>query len=212
VRAFDAPQAGRTDDNRVRPADAAGFAARLEAALAPARLAGEVVSVETADYFRETARYGADAMDAVEAVFQSDSELACALLAEMGDGDVTAPLVGSFDALAAGLGLGREARHALSLRRRAANADQLPDARALAAEYRRRQAPLMALLADERRAPYAEHRARLAAIALPAGRAEAILPALLHLAAVRLAGVDPVEEARAYYFWERALEGLLRRA
>jgi hypothetical protein len=67
------------------------------------------------------------------------------------------------------------------------------------------------LAADGGAPPFARHRARLAAVHLPDGRAPALLPALLHLAAVRLAGVDAAAEARAYYFWERALEGLQRR-
>jgi hypothetical protein len=33
-----------------------------------------------------------------------------------------------------------------------------------------------------------------------------LLPALLHLSVVRQ---DPSAEARAYYFWERALDGLM---
>jgi hypothetical protein len=37
---------------------------------------------------------------------------------------------------------------------------------------------------------------------------EKLLPALLHLSVVRL---DPSAEARAYYFWERALDGLMHR-
>ena len=69
-------QPGRRDDPRraSTPATilAARFAARLDEALAPARAAGDLVSIERAAYHREVGRDGADAIDAVERVFESD--------------------------------------------------------------------------------------------------------------------------------------------
>src|SRR2546430_1545640 len=72
LRATDGP--GRRDHLRlrVRAASDAAFAARLDAALVPARAAGDVVGVERAEYHREVGRYGVYAIEAVERVFESD--------------------------------------------------------------------------------------------------------------------------------------------
>ncbi|HZS36515.1 MAG TPA: thiopeptide-type bacteriocin biosynthesis protein [Polyangia bacterium] len=195
--------------------DPARFAARLADALAPARACGDVVSVETADYFRETARYGEGAMDAVERVFESDSVLACeALAADSADGEADAVelAVRDFDAIAAGFGLALDERHALAARRRAAYAPERDAASPLAADFRRRQSRLHAALAapDER---FAAHRDRVARAieAVPRERRPSLLPPILHLASVRLAGPDRALETAAFYHWERALEGLVRR-
>jgi hypothetical protein len=53
-----------------------------------------------------------------------------------------------------------------------------------------------------------EERGRAAARALDPDRRTQVLPALLHLAAVRLAGLDREAEILAYGFWERTLGGL----
>ncbi|HEX9103558.1 MAG TPA: hypothetical protein VF997_15205, partial [Polyangia bacterium] len=76
---------------------------------------------------------------------------------------------------------------------------------------RARQKSLRARVASPS-APFAEHAARVAAALapLPAERRAALLPALLHLAAVRLVGVDGAREAAAFYLWERTRESLAR--
>jgi thiopeptide-type bacteriocin biosynthesis protein len=198
LRYVDGP--GRRDHLRLRvraPSDAP-FAARLWAALAPARLAGDVVAVERAEYVREVGRYGAAD---VEALFESDSDLVLALADE--DADAIELLVASYDALAAGAGLDATARHALARRRREAYGVGKDDA--LADEYRARQKALRARLASPS-PPFAAHTERVARGAVP----PALLPALLHLAAVRLVGIDPAREAAAFYLWERTRESLAR--
>ncbi|MGZ3442989.1 MAG: thiopeptide-type bacteriocin biosynthesis protein, partial [Polyangia bacterium] len=158
----------------------------------------------------EVGRYGADAIDAVERVFESDSELVLALAPGGDDADpIELLLVASYDALAAGAGLDEPARHALAQRRRAAYAIDREDA--LADGYRGRQKLLRTWLAQPS-PPFVAHRARVAAALAPlsAERRAQLLPALLHLAAVRLAGADPVAEAVAIYFWERTRESLAR--
>jgi thiopeptide-type bacteriocin biosynthesis protein len=200
--------------------------------LAPARAAGDVAAVETAEYFRETARYGEDAMVAVEHVFESDSRLVCELLAVDETADAMELLVLSFDSLASGCGLELARRRALAARCRDAygvsrdaygvsrdaygvsrNAYGVSlDERALAAEYRARQRRLQTLLADPPVA-FAAHARRVAdaTAAVEPARREALLPALLHLASVRLLGPVRASELAGIYFWERALEGLLQR-
>ena len=189
---------------RVRATSDAAFAARLAAALAPARAAGDVVTVERAEYHREVGRYGADAIDAVERVFEADSALVLALSDD--DSDPVELCVASYDALAAGAGLDEAARHALAQRRRAAYGPEL-DGRddALAREYRARQKSLRARLSSPS-APFAAHTERVAAALAPVARRAELLPALLHLAAVRLGA----REEAAIYFWERARESLAR--
>jgi thiopeptide-type bacteriocin biosynthesis protein len=207
LRYVDGP--GRRDHLRLRvhaTSDAA-FATRLDAALAPARAAGDVVTVERAEYQRELGRYGADAIDAVERVFEADSVLVLALYESEADDDVVELLVASYDALAAGAGLDDAERHALARRRRDAYGLGRDDA--LADEYRGRQPSLRALLAT-RSDPFAAHAARVAAALAPLSpdRRAQLLPAFLHLAAVRLLGVDAAREAAAIYFWERTRESL----
>jgi hypothetical protein len=80
----------------------------------------------------------------------------------------------------------------------------------LASEYRHRQAALQSALAAPA-PPFVAYRARLAESSLNPAQRERVLPALLHLAAIRLVGIDPVEEARGFYFWERTLDGLIKR-
>jgi thiopeptide-type bacteriocin biosynthesis protein len=195
------------------PEARAAFEARLSAALAPTRAAGDVTTVEAADYHPEHARWGA-ALDAVHAIFEADSELALSLLAEDDDAPMVS-LVGALDALARGLGLDLPARLALARARRAAEESLSPpddDARdEVDAELRTHARALRALLAgaDPRAAAFAAHAARVARAAGP-GEAAALAPALLHLTCVRLAGPDRDLERRAYTLWSRTLEGLLK--
>jgi thiopeptide-type bacteriocin biosynthesis protein len=201
------------------------FARGLRALAEPLRLAGDLVAIETAEYFPELARYGgAETMGVVERLFELDSELVLRLLsidaesAEPLAGDRLDWLVRGFDALARGLGLELEARQALAARRRGAH---LPDSTpALDADYRIRQRRLADALggavADALVAPLDAHALRVQAIAgalSPAALASLleVLPPLLHVNAVRLLGARPDEEAAAYLFWERTLEGLAAR-
>jgi hypothetical protein len=119
------------------------------------------------------------------------------------DGDPVELLVASYDALAAGAGLDEPARHALAQRRRAAYGLHRDDA--LADEYRARQQSLRAHLAAPS-PPFVAHAERVAAALAAVERKESLLPALLHLAAVRLGA----REEAAIYFWERTRESLTR--
>jgi thiopeptide-type bacteriocin biosynthesis protein len=197
---------GRREHLRVRfRGGTHALVSALDQACEQARASGDLIAVESAQWFPERARFGDDALDAVEQIFESDSELICALHERDGDDDETESLVQSFDALAAGCGLSREDRRALARRRRDAYAverDQWRD------EFRTRQKRLIALLSTEQE-PFAAHRARVAAAKLP--RTAELLPILLHLAAVRLCGPDREAELRGYYFWERGLESTLRK-
>jgi thiopeptide-type bacteriocin biosynthesis protein len=207
------------------------FGRRLEAALQPARAAGDIVVVETGDYHRETSRYGALAtMAAVERVWEAESELALELLdtgavsagegaeASFDDHDPAEAVVLAMDALAAGLGLDPAARAQLAARRRDAHGVPRGEGDPYASTFRRVQRRLGDALADARHAPaaFATQRERVAAArsssALPGSVAQTILPALVHLTANRLVGTAPDLEARACYFWERALDGVLARA
>jgi thiopeptide-type bacteriocin biosynthesis protein len=218
---------GRRHHLRVRvraslPRARAAFEARLGAALAPARAAGAVVSVEAGDHHPERARFGA-ALDAAHAVFASDSDAACALVAlerEGGDADRLGALVRALDALARGLGFEGEARHSLARARRdAAEASTPVDEEARAptdAAFRARARALRAALGGTARdgatralEAHAARTARATRALSPAARA-ALAPSLLHLACVRLAGPDRELERLAYTCWERTLEGLRR--
>jgi thiopeptide-type bacteriocin biosynthesis protein len=205
------------------PRARAAFDARLADALAPARAAGAVVSVAAGDYHAERERFGGE-LDAAHAVFESDSEAACALLAlEAGADDVPDRLtatVRTLDALARGLGLGLDARHELARARRAAAEATDPvddDARAAAdAAFRERARALRAVLGatalDGATRALDAHAARTgrATRRLSTAARAALAPSLLHLACVRLAGPDRALERLAYTCWERALEGLRR--
>jgi thiopeptide-type bacteriocin biosynthesis protein len=209
LRYVDGP--GRRDHLRlrVRTADVAPFASALAAALLPARAAGDVVSVERAEYFPERARYGADALAAVERIFEADSELCLALLDD--EAELDERLVAVYDALATGAGLDAPARLQLARRRREAYGIGRDDA--LATTYRARQKALRARLTSPSSACRA-HVARVGAALgslSPARRLE-LLPPLLHLSAVRLAGAGAPGAAAAFYLWERTLESLARHA
>jgi thiopeptide-type bacteriocin biosynthesis protein len=213
LRYVDGP--GRRDHLRVRVhGQPARVENRLRVALTAARAVGDVTAFETADYLRELGRYG-ESVELVERVAESDSLLVLGLLraaaaGEDGEQDIADLLVRAHDATCAALGLDAGERRALARRRRDAHAGDL-DPDAAAGEFRRRQAHLRAILGGARSdfasALFAAHAARLAGLAVP----PELLPELLHLASVRLAGPDPAVEALAYVLWERTLEGLTRR-
>jgi thiopeptide-type bacteriocin biosynthesis protein len=215
---------------RVRAATArarAAFTERLAATLTPARVAGAVTTVESGDFHPERARFGG-ALAATLAIFQSDSELACALLDEASNeeaDDVRAPdpvvqVVRAFDALARGLGLDLAQRQALARARRLAEEADAPlddDARTdTDAELRARGRALRAVLDETSEDTSAAARALSAHVARTARATKALSreardalgAALLHLTCVRLVGPDRDLERRAYTFWERTLEGL----
>jgi thiopeptide-type bacteriocin biosynthesis protein len=218
---------GRRHHLRVRvratPRGRSAFEARLQRALTAARAAGAVVDVAMRDYYPERARFAA-ALDAVHAVFESESDAACTLLGlsrEDAEADERlAPLVRVLDALARGLGLDLEARHALArARRSAADATAAVDEEGRAATdaaFRARARGLRAALGaaepDAAASALDAHAARTvrATRALPVGTRAALAPSLLHLACVRLAGPDRGLERVAYTLWERTLEGLRR--
>jgi thiopeptide-type bacteriocin biosynthesis protein len=217
------------------------FAARLDRNLGRARASGAVTRVESGAYHPEVARFGGhEGAAAALHIFESDSDLACALLAaERGprDPELSAAsadrrrldtidqLVAAFDGLTLALGLGLRERHELARGRRAAASATLDaldaaEPRALDAEFRARARRLRAVLGaplegdapeeDLRRiASYRVHVAAAVGELAEAVRVRLARP-LLHLCAVRLAGVDRGAEARAYLLWERTLEGLLR--
>lgn len=193
------------------------FTRRLRTALEP--LASLVVTVETAPYFRESARYGGESlMPVVERIFEAGSEMAlayreaAAVGAEVED---MVTVVRAYDALAAGLGLDAAARRSLAQRRRAASqaAGLLPDDEWLRREYRRLSRPLASALSrsqpDVLFDALTSYEDCVRAVASPALIPS--LPAQLHMQAVRLLGLDPQAEAAAYVFWDRILESLLAR-
>jgi len=232
--------------------DADAFARRLETAARDARAAGDVVAIERAPYFPETARLGgAAAHAAVHALFEGASELALSLLGSPDDsrdpsdsapdasarpGDDLAVdvmgtlwLVAAFDRLARAFGLDDDQRRRLAARRRAAHADLMTAELEtdLSRELRACRPALRSLLAggetggspDSPDLPEANDaeaalgvyarvaRRAVAAISSPQ-RDDQLLPALLHLDAVRLLGPDRLAELRAYTLWERGLESL----
>jgi thiopeptide-type bacteriocin biosynthesis protein len=215
LRYVDGP--GRRDHLRLRvhsPGDPGLFAARLRAALAPARAAGDVVAVETSEYFPERARYGA-ALSDVERLFELDSELCLRLLSH--DLDRLDLSVRVMDALLRGLGLDLEARRRVAEGRRAA---VQVDRGTLDRILRTRQRHLSGLLAgtveDEGSDALDGHATRVRALVAerPLGTTPeliAALPAVLHVGCVRLLGARPDDEAAAYFFWERTLAGLAAR-
>ena len=198
---------------------ARAFAQRLEEALAPARARAAVTAVETGDYHPERGRFPADELDAVLALFESDSALVVALLVDEAFDDELGRIalaVRASASAARGLGLDLAGRHAAAKeRRRAAEAAAGIDGearRAADTAFRAAGRGLRAALTGEPAGPFADHRARVAAAAapLPAASRERLLPTLLHLAAVRLLGPDRDAERLALTFWERVLEGLRR--
>jgi hypothetical protein len=133
-------------------------------------------------------------------------------------------LVASFDRLGQAFDLDLPARRSWAARRRAAHAGDVgPELdRQLARELRAFRPLLRSVLAPARESvggdtvddpgevaldEYASAARRAAGRIAPEARAR-ILPALLHLDAVRMLGPDRAGEIRAYTFWERALESL----
>jgi len=209
-------------------AAAHGFEDRLRERLGDARAGAIVTGVEIDEYRPELGRFRAEELDAVHGIFESDSELTCALLPAPADPlERISLLVRALDALATGLGLSVDARHAVAVaRRRAAETSAALDdddrARADAAFRRAGRGLRAALAADvepggaaaDVDAKLAAHRARTAHAgrALPAGARTRLLPTLLHLSAVRHLGADRDGERLAYTFWERTLQGLRKPA
>jgi len=130
-------------------------------------------------------------MPLVEQIFELDSDHSLALLD--GEEKLTNRLVNLLDTLACHLEV--PARRALSARLRQLH----PPDEDFAPEFRASQRELIELLAHP---PHADLRRRMTPVD------EKLLPALLHLSVNRQ---DPFAEARAYYFWERALDGLMHR-
>jgi len=205
--------------------DPAAFERRLRERLRAARAVATVTGVEIDEYRPELGRFRSDELSIVHDIFESDSELVCALLPPPADAlERICLLARALDALAAGFGLDLDARHALAVkRRRAAEASAALDeddrARADTA-FRRIGRELRAALADDggggdpgaTAAKLAAHRARVAHAArgLAADARARLLPPLLHLSAVRSLGADRDGERLAYTFWERTLQGLRR--
>jgi len=200
------------------------FESRLRDRLAGPRADAIVTSVEVDDYRPELGRFRTGELGAVHDIFESDSELACALLPPPADPiERINLLVRAIDALAAGLGLAVDARHAVAVTRRraaerSAELDDDDRARADGAFRRAGRALRAALGADgdagsepaDLASKLAAHRARIthAARGLPAEARARLLPTLLHLSAVRHIGADRDGERLAYTFWERTLQGL----
>jgi len=231
-RYIDGP--GRRHHLRLRVharADADAFARRLRHRLQDVRAAAVLTGITVDEFHPEHGRFLADELDAVFTLFESDSELAAALNGAHAANPIlpTVLFVRACDALAAGLGLDLDARHALAKQRRHAaesSADLADDDRARDdAAFRAAGRGLRAaLLADaggvsggdtDPHAPaLAAHRARAAHAGRELSReARArLLPTLLHLSAVRCLGPHPDRERLAYTFWERTLAGLRRPA
>ena len=103
---------------RVRAlADAAAFARRLRGRLQDARAAAVLTGITVDEYHPEHGRFRRDELDAVFTLFESDSELAV-FTQRPAPIDPVVLFVRACDALAAGLGLELDARHALAKQRR----------------------------------------------------------------------------------------------
>ena len=203
------------------------FVRRVRRALEPLRERGDVVSIESGVYFRESARYGGEAlMPAVERLFQASSELVMAVLEAEDQGTVQADRVAlavrAADAMASGLGLDVEARMGLAGRCREACARAgLLDEEHARQEYRRRSRSLLAWLAGQEDDAFTPALTSLNGTAasvsesLDAGALLLLqrkLPVLLHVQAVRLAGTNVHAEALAHFLWHRTLEGITARS
>lgn len=201
---------------------------RLRRSLQPLRAAGAVVSLETTEYFPETARYGGPAALAdIERVFALDSGFVLSVLGTDADGesegvDRLELLVRACDATATGLGLDAPERAALAESRWRAHVGLAPElAERLGGEHRQRKAALFAALGpghhDAYSAALEDHARGLARFIgeIGAPRAAAVrarLAPLLHLGANRLVGTDATVEGLAYGLWARTLTGLRARA
>ena len=212
---------------RVRTPQGSAFVRRLQQLLEPQRSAGTVVAVESAPYFPETARYGGPAvLPVVERLFEASSDLTLALLAAESEGvlapelDRRAQAVRAADALARGLRLDPGERRDLAERRRAAFIRQQAEDPAWQQQFRAIGRALQAALAGQTPDGFTaalvgfEKAIHQAVRALPRSAAvswPALLPALLHMQAVRLLGTRAEDEQASYVFWARALEALAAR-
>lgn len=188
---------------RLRARDEAAAARLTEAWASRLRVDPRVVTVEVGAYHAEHARWGTS-LPAVERVFESDSRLVVALAADDLGLAEELLLVATFDALAEGLALDARARLDVAERAFASyDVSAMEEREALAPGYRALQRALLALL-DEPPAPFVAHRKQVRAARLT--HARHLVPALLHLAAVRQGGADRDAEVRALYLWKRALE------
>jgi thiopeptide-type bacteriocin biosynthesis protein len=199
------------------------FARRLETALLRARTDGTLAGLELAEYRPERGRFVGEAeLDAAHAIFEADSARAAAALDTEAQDDRVIALVCAHDALAAGLGLGLDARHVLARALRASidgsgprdpRDPRDPDDRAHAdATFRRLARPLgAALQAAPPADPNQDALLARARAALTDEARERLLPTFLHLSAVRFLGPDRAGERLAVILWERALEGLRKR-
>ncbi len=196
----------------------AAFDDRLRGALAGARVAGAVTSIETSEYFPERGRFRVDEMTGLHQIFAADSEAVLTLLADDGDQPEHRAVTRArlFDTLAAGFGLDPTEREAAAAGRRAAaetSTDAGAEQRSLAdAEFRAEARTLRAALSAAPPEALGRLRARVAEAVRPwsAARRHALLPTVLHLSSVRLGGPDSDGERLGYTFWQRALEGLRR--
>jgi thiopeptide-type bacteriocin biosynthesis protein len=217
----------RVRGHAVSARKAEAFVRRVRRALPPLRERGDVVSVESGGYFRETARYGGEAlMPAAERLFQASSELVMTVLEAENQGmaqvDRVTLAVRTADAVASGLGLDVDARMELARRCREACARSgLLDEEHARQEYRRYSRPLFAWLAGR------EDDVFTPALTFLNGTAESVadsldarallllqhkLPILLHVQAVRLTGANVHAEALAHFLWHRTLEGIKARS
>jgi thiopeptide-type bacteriocin biosynthesis protein len=202
------------------------FAGRLGLWLEDGRRQGAVVALETAEYRPERARFGGgEGMAVAERIFQSDSQLVCELLTAVdhpAETDTLELTVRSMESLARGMGWNEVERHGIARRRRdlalapAHDADDETVRKQRDRDYRHRAKRLRTVLTpgfeDETAELLRAHEQRVAQACaeLSAQARRVIAPPLLHLAAVRLAGLDRVLEASAYVLWERTLDGLIK--
>jgi thiopeptide-type bacteriocin biosynthesis protein len=218
---------------RLRVDDDARWATQLRHALAPAYEAGAVVGLESGPYVPERGRFGASSLDLVHALFQAQSAAVLDVLARgaFETTEISLPLlVRLFEAFTEGFALDAAAREELARKRFAAEEEADPSeeetARLRDRLFRRLRPGLRLALG----APVTEGRdgitpvlQRLGAATRRARRESrlrdraddakaeaALLPALLHLLAVRLLGPDRAAEQSAYLLWARTHEGLRR--
>lgn len=168
------------------------LAAGLLRTLAPLASQGLVITHHVRPYHPERARYGT-ALAAVERLFQADSQLLVEAREETLPAEAHVAAV--FEAMVRGLGLPAQ----LVDERAAVLLGGATDAPA----YRAVQRELAALV--ERPPPWSvQHTKRVRAAKLRKVDAARLLPALLHMTAVRHLGPDREAEVRALYLWTRA--------
>ncbi|HXU62739.1 MAG TPA: thiopeptide-type bacteriocin biosynthesis protein [Polyangia bacterium] len=222
LRYLDGP--GRRHHLRVRvhapDGTPAAFEHRLRAALAEARAASALTSLETAEYFPERGRFQDQELAGLHEIFEADSEATLAFLdeseTENADAHPAVERVRLFDAIAAGFGLDAAGREAVAAERRAAAESSTgagtEERREADADFRAQARTLRAALRGEPAEPLRRLRARVAGavVGWPSARRALLLPTVLHLSSVRLGGPNPDAERLGYTFWQRAREGLRR--